>query len=89
MPRRRPGWTPIFRPETRQINNLGSGFDSIKTGKTLRGKQAMAHDRGDHDPMPVRGSCMPHSVLSISFQRPERISPLRDGMVQGQHPMDR
>ncbi len=26
---------PVFRPETRQNNNLGSGFDSIKTGKTL------------------------------------------------------
>ena len=28
-------WPPVFRPETRQNNNLGSGFDSIKTGKTL------------------------------------------------------
>ncbi len=26
---------PVFRPETRQNNTLGSGFDSIKTGKTL------------------------------------------------------
>ena len=28
-------WPPVFRPETRQNNNLGSGFDSIKTGRTL------------------------------------------------------
>ncbi len=28
-------WIPVFRPETRQNNNLGSGFDSIKTGRTL------------------------------------------------------
>ena len=35
MLRRRPGWMPVFRPETRQNNNLGSGFDSIKTGRTL------------------------------------------------------
>ncbi len=26
---------PVFRPETLQNNNLGSGFDSIKTGRTL------------------------------------------------------
>jgi len=28
-------WIAIFRPETRQNNTLGSGFDSIKTGRTL------------------------------------------------------
>ena len=27
-------WIPVFRPETRQNNILGSGFDSIKTGRT-------------------------------------------------------
>jgi len=39
-------WPPVFRPETRQNNNLGSGFDSIKTGKTL----------ADHVPTSLSGS---------------------------------
>jgi len=28
-------WPPVFRPNARQNKDLGSGFDSIKTGKTL------------------------------------------------------
>jgi len=47
MPRRRPGWTPVFRPETRQINNLGSGFDSVKTGRTLVFSQRFAPFKAD------------------------------------------
>jgi len=33
-------WIPVFRPETRQNNTLGSGFDSIKTGRTLKHQSA-------------------------------------------------
>ena len=43
-------WILVFRPETRQNNNLGSGFVSIKTGKTL----ALLLDLGkidDHGPV--------------------------------------
>jgi len=47
MPRRRPGWIPIFHPETRQNNNSGSGFDSVKTGRTLVFSQRFAPFKAD------------------------------------------